>query len=145
MRRSRNARHAAPAIAPTAAPATPAAPVEAEVPADPTATASADAEPTAPSASEQSAITQIDAYVSKLIDLGLFSGALLVAQDGKVIYNKTYGMANGANKTPFTNQTQVYLGDLSMQFTSAAIVLLEQEGKLSVKDSVCRASNELSR
>jgi CubicO group peptidase (beta-lactamase class C family) len=97
----------------------------------------APASPTAVEYSTAEIPAKIDALMSKLIDQGLFVGDLLVAQNGEVIYHKTYGMANGANQTPFSNQTQVYLGDLSMQFTSAAIVLLEQDGKLSVKDSVC--------
>jgi CubicO group peptidase (beta-lactamase class C family) len=62
--------------------------------------------------------------------------ALAVARGGKVIYGKGYGLANIEENVPITLQTVFDIGSTSKQFTSASILLLEKQGKLSVQDDV---------
>ncbi len=64
--------------------------------------------------------------------------ALGVYRDGKIAYSKGYGLANLADSTPITPRTIFDLGSTSKQFTAASIILLSQQGKLSLDDDVRR-------
>ena len=59
-------------------------------------------------------------------------------QDGKVIFNKGYGLANTSRNTPVTTNTLFAVGSVTKQFTCAVALQLEQEGKLSFDDPVSR-------
>jgi len=62
--------------------------------------------------------------------------ALGVFRDGKIIYEKGYGLANLEQNVPITPQTVFDIGSTSKQFTAASILLLEKQGKLSVHDDI---------
>lgn len=89
------------------------------------------------SVAAQDAAAKFDEYLSGLAKQNLFSGAVLVSKDGKVIFQKGYGKANEEFDIPNTPQTRFRLGSITKQFTSAAILLLEERGKLRVTDPVC--------
>ncbi len=76
------------------------------------------------------------------VKVNKFSGSVLVARDGKAIFSKGYGMANYEWDIPNTPQTAFRIGSLTKQFTSAAIMLLQERGKLNVSDSVCKYVTE---
>jgi len=80
---------------------------------------------------------EIDALVQKNHQDGLFDGALLVAQDGQVILKQGYGMTDRTQNIPITPQTRFPLASIQKQFTAMAILLLQEQGKLSVQDSLC--------
>jgi len=64
--------------------------------------------------------------------------AFMVAQKGKVIYQKAFGKANlelGVNLSP---ESVFQLGSMTKQFTAVAILLLEQQGKLKVSDPIAK-------
>jgi CubicO group peptidase (beta-lactamase class C family) len=82
--------------------------------------------------------TRVDEYVNGLVKQNRFSGAILLARGGKVLLSKGYGMANLEDETPNTSRTKFRLGSLTKQFTAAAILLLQERGKLSVQDAVCK-------
>jgi CubicO group peptidase (beta-lactamase class C family) len=63
-----------------------------------------------------------------------FSGTVLVAKDGRIILNHGYGLANRESNLPNTTETVFAIGSLTKQFTAAAILQLEAEGKLSTQD-----------
>jgi CubicO group peptidase (beta-lactamase class C family) len=86
----------------------------------------------------QDLLPKIDEYMNASAKVERFSGAILVARDGKVIAAKGYGMADVENDVPNTPETKFRLGSLTKQFTSASIMLLQERGKLSVQDSVCK-------
>lgn len=69
--------------------------------------------------------------------------ALGVYLNGEIVYARGYGMADIARGTPITPQTVFDIGSTSKQFTAAAIVLLAQQGKLSLDDDVRRFIPEL--
>ena len=62
--------------------------------------------------------------------------ALAAARDGKIIYEKGYGLANIEEGVSITPQTVFDIGSTSKQFTAASILLLEKQGKLSVHDDI---------
>lgn len=82
--------------------------------------------------------SQIDALVAAYVDSSSFSGDILVAQDGKVIFNRGYGLASRERAVPVTPQTRFYIASISKSFTAAAILLLQDRGKLRVDDRVIR-------
>lgn len=78
---------------------------------------------------------RLDDYFRRLADFG-FSGAVLVAKDGKPVLVKGYGLADREKKRPYTPDTVFSVGSISKQFTAAAILKLEMEGKLRVQDAI---------
>jgi CubicO group peptidase (beta-lactamase class C family) len=92
----------------------------------------------AASAGAQDIASKIDQYVNAQIKVNRFGGSILVARDGKVLASKGYGMANVEHDIPNTPQTKFRLGSITKQFTATAILLLEERGKLSVQDAVCK-------
>ena len=66
-----------------------------------------------------------------------FSGVVLIARDGKTLFARPYGMANLELDVPNTLDTKFRLASITKQFTAAAILLLEERGKLSVNDTLC--------
>jgi CubicO group peptidase (beta-lactamase class C family) len=83
------------------------------------------------------AATRIDDYLARLVPHG-FSGAVLVAADGKVVLKKAYGFANRATKLPYTVDMVASVGSVTKQFTGAAIVKLEMQGKLRTSDPISK-------
>jgi len=77
----------------------------------------------------------LDRYLSQLEVFG-FSGSALVAKDGQVVLNKGYGLADRAARRPYTSSTIFDIASISKQFTAAAILKLEMEGKLKVEDPI---------
>jgi CubicO group peptidase (beta-lactamase class C family) len=64
--------------------------------------------------------------------------SVLVVRDGQAIERRSYGFADLEAKTPVTPQTNFRLASVSKQFNSAAILLLAQDGKLSIDDPIKR-------
>lgn len=65
-----------------------------------------------------------------------FSGAVLVAHEGRVLYRDAFGLADREYEIPNTTETRFRTGSAGKQFTAAAILLLEDRGKLKVTDLV---------
>jgi len=63
-------------------------------------------------------------------------GELAISKDGKVIFSKAWGMADLDHHIAYTTETVSEAGSISKQFTAAAILLLAQQGKLSLDDDV---------
>ncbi len=70
-------------------------------------------------------------------------GVVIVVQEGEVLFEKAYGMANLVHAVPFSVGTPSNLGSTSKQFTGFAIALLESQGKLSVDDDIRKHIPEL--
>ena len=74
----------------------------------------------------------------KKLEAGGFSGVLLVARGGGVMLAKGYGMADRDKKIPVTADTVMCIGSITKQFSGAAILKLETQGKLQVTDPITR-------
>src|SRR5687768_12586263 len=81
-------------------------------------------------------IARMDQVIQSHVSAGTFMGTVLVARDGAVIVDKAYGMANVEWEVPNTTTTKFRLGSITKQFTAAAILLLEERGKLKLDDQV---------
>jgi len=89
-------------------------------------------------AAAQDVAPKFDEYLSEVAKQGRFSGAALVARDGKVVFSKGYGLANAEWDIPNTPTTKFRLGSITKQFTAASVLLLQERGKLNLQDSICR-------
>lgn len=65
-----------------------------------------------------------------------FQGDVLVAKGGSVLIRKGYGMADRENAVPWAPDTVFSVGSITKQFTAAAILKLEMQGKLRVEDPI---------
>ncbi|HEU0015651.1 MAG TPA: serine hydrolase [Longimicrobium sp.] len=83
------------------------------------------------------AASHIDEHMRRLVPFG-FSGAVLVAYRGSVLLDRGYGMADAEKSLAATPETVFYIGSIAKQFTAAAILKLEAEGRLSVTDRISR-------
>lgn len=81
---------------------------------------------------------KLDNYVKAFGDQGLFSGAILIAKNNKILLCKAYGMADIENDVPNMVETKFKLGSITKQFTAMAIVQLQQMGKLNVQDPLSK-------
>jgi CubicO group peptidase (beta-lactamase class C family) len=97
----------------------------------------ADAKPAARLTDGQMA-GELDAFIGKLADADVFSGAALLAKDGKVIYKKAFGIANKDFNAPNRVDTKFNLGSMNKMFTSVAIAQLVERGKLSFDDPLAK-------
>ena len=80
---------------------------------------------------------KLDAWLAERAKAG-FSGVVLAARDGRLVLAKGYGLADREAGTPFRTDTVISVGSVTKQFTAAAIVKLETDGKLSVKDPIAK-------
>jgi len=79
-----------------------------------------------------------DALFTRVFTNDAPGAAVLVAQNGKVLYQKGYGLADVARGAPFTPDTKSRIGSITKQFTASAILKLQEEGKLSVQDKLSK-------
>ena len=101
-----------------------------------------------------SAQTQLSADLREKIDklaadalaqTGVPSASVAVVKDGQIVYSKAYGNARLDPKTPATPEMRYSIGSISKQFTAAAILLLQEQGKLSLNDKVAKFIPDLTR
>lgn len=69
---------------------------------------------------------------------------LVISRNGKEIFSKTFGYANLETRTKIDSETIFEAGSVSKQFTATAILLLVQEGEISLSDDVRKYIPELS-
>lgn len=74
----------------------------------------------------------LDAYMNAWVKAEQFSGTVLVAHDGKPILNKGYGMANCELGVKNSRDTVYQIASLTKAFTAAAVLLLQERGKLDI-------------
>ena len=85
----------------------------------------------------EGAIAAIDRIASEGIDQHkVASYAVGVVKDGQTVLARGYGFADLENDTPASAETIYRLGSITKQFTAMAIMLLVEEGKLSVDDEI---------
>jgi CubicO group peptidase (beta-lactamase class C family) len=78
------------------------------------------------------------AYLNQLAADGNLRGAVLLAHDDTVLISKGYGPADEDSQAPNTPHTRFRIGSVTKQFTAMAILILQERGKLSVQDHLCR-------
>jgi len=81
--------------------------------------------------------SRIDKFVTSEMQARKIPGvAVAIVRDGKIAVLKTYGIANLEHRIPVKPETVFQSGSIGKQFTAAAIMLLVQDGKLSLEDQI---------
>ena len=83
--------------------------------------------------------------VTSLAKSGVPSASVAIVKDGAIVYVRAYGIARFEPRLPATPEMRYSIGSISKQFTATAILLLQEEGKLSVDDRVSRFLPDLTR
>jgi CubicO group peptidase (beta-lactamase class C family) len=79
---------------------------------------------------------ELDSLFETLHKEGVLNGCILVAEEGKPVYQKTFGYANFETKQLLNNQTVFELASVSKQFTAMAIMQLHEKKKLNYDDEL---------
>jgi CubicO group peptidase (beta-lactamase class C family) len=85
---------------------------------------------------DQTTAQKLDEYLTVATRMHRFNGTVLVAQKGKVLLQRGYGWRNESAKIPNDTNSIYQLGSITKTFTGAAILQLQEEKKLSVKDKL---------
>lgn len=89
--------------------------------------------------SDQSPVfRESDAFINALVAEDKFSGAVLVAKDGKALFKKAYGLASKEFGVPNKVDTKFNLASMTKMFTGVAVGQLAEKGKLSFNDTVSK-------
>lgn len=80
---------------------------------------------------------ELDAFLTRLSREG-YSGAALVARDGEIVLRKGYGLADRERKVANTAATHFNVASVAKVFTAAAVLQLEEKGKLGTGDPVSK-------
>lgn len=109
---------------------------------DATAEAPADSVETAqvPIGGEMS--PEIDALMAKYVDGP--GGAVMVIQDGEIIYQNGYGLADVENGLPITTDSVFHLGSVGKQFTALGVMMLAEQGLVNYDDPIGNYIPELA-
>jgi CubicO group peptidase (beta-lactamase class C family) len=86
----------------------------------------------------QDAASQADRYLKKYANQGKFMGSVIVSRAGKVLFERSYGMADMERDVPNTPQTKFNIASLTKQFTGLAVLQLAERGKLALEDPVSK-------
>ncbi len=77
----------------------------------------------------------VDSVMAAAVTNG-FSGLAVFIRDGRMAFVQGYGLANRAGQTPYDASTAFPIASITKQFTRAAILKLEQDGRLRLSDSI---------
>jgi len=89
---------------------------------------------------------QVDSIASAVLDnTGVPSASVAVVTHGRVVYARAYGVAKLDPRVAASADMRYAVGSISKQFTAASVLLLQQEGKLSLDDPVSRFVPGLTR
>jgi CubicO group peptidase (beta-lactamase class C family) len=81
-------------------------------------------------------IQKIDEYLTAQATLNNFNGNVLIAENGKIIFQKSFGYADFTTQRPLNDSSVFELASLSKQITATAILLLAVQGRLKLTDSL---------
>jgi len=91
-----------------------------------------------PSLYSQSLDQKIDAIASHMYPEDGPGVSILVAKDGEPIYQQAFGLASLELNIPMETKNVFEIGSITKQFTAVAILMLEEQGKLSVNDDILK-------
>jgi len=86
----------------------------------------------------QTSRPRFDDHIQAYVRNRDFSGSVLVAKSGHVIFQKSYGMANYEWSIPNSEKTKFHIASVTKTFTASAIVLLERQGRLKLTHTLSK-------
>jgi len=89
-----------------------------------------------PRVSEKEAVAQLRQRLEQETAADRFSGSVLVAQNGTIVFEHAYGMADREKKIPNELGTKFRIGSMNKMFTAVSILQLAEAGKIRLDDPV---------
>jgi len=86
----------------------------------------------------QSYSEKLEKYLEVQVTINRFSGAILVTKNDSILLKKAYGFADPSKKTLNNTETKFQIASITKEFTSACILQLEEQGKLTVNDKLSK-------
>lgn len=80
---------------------------------------------------------KVDEYMNARLEAKGVGGAVLIAENGKMLVDKGFGIADIQANTPISSSTRFRIGSVTKQFTAALILMLQEDGKLNTNDPFC--------
>jgi len=94
----------------------------------------------------QDLLSKIDLAAQDVLgQTGVPSASVAVVKDGAIVYLRAYGDARLEPKTPAKSEMRYSIGSISKQFTATSVLLLQEEGRLSLDDTVGKYIPKLTR
>jgi CubicO group peptidase (beta-lactamase class C family) len=81
---------------------------------------------------------RLDSCFSSLFRYGMINGNVLIAENGKIVYEKSFGFSDFKNKLPNNDFSEFTLGSVSKTLTSTAILQLLEKGKLKLDNPLIK-------
>jgi len=95
-------------------------------------------EPAPPRLSQAEALAGWRVQIERRAAADQFSGAVLLAKNGKILFSQAYGLADRERTRKNTLETQFRLGSMNKMFTSVATLELVEAGKLALEDPLAK-------
>lgn len=92
----------------------------------------------------QDRIKKLDSLLTAMHSAENLNGNILIAENGKIIYKKSFGYANEDTKQKLNENSIFELASCSKQFTAMGIMILKEKGKLKLEDNISKYIPELS-
>jgi len=90
-------------------------------------------------------VNQIDSLMEWSSTIGLFNGNVIVTENGKIIYNASYGFADASGKIKLDRSYRFNIGSISKEFSAVSIMKLQEQGKLKLEDRISEFIRELPK
>ena len=87
---------------------------------------------------QQSTVIKLNAYLDQAHQAGVFNGNILVTDHGKVILRRALGYADGSRTVPLNLSDRFDIGSIAKEFDAVGLLMLAEQGKLSLTDSVSK-------
>ncbi len=87
--------------------------------------------------------TNLDALFQDLQHSKSFNGNVLIAQKGKITYEKAFGLADTSKTHQLTKEYRFHIGSIAKEFNAVGILMLKEQGKLNLDDAVSKFLPEL--
>ncbi len=88
--------------------------------------------------SESKKTQQFDELLQKYSDIGNFSGSVLIAKEGEIVYKKGFGFANIEWSIPNKSSTKFRIGSITKQFTAMLILQQVELGKIDLNTPISK-------
>lgn len=92
---------------------------------------------------KEAKIAKIDSLAYRYLELGRFSGTILITKGPLILYNNSFGLANYKTDQPFSDDTAFKIGAISELITLDIIQNMVEEGKISLSDKISKYIPEI--
>ena len=83
-------------------------------------------------------VEKIDEFIGQFVKNNQFSGVVLASENGEIVYEKAFGLANADYKIPNQLNTRIGIASITKYFTKIILIRLVESGKISLSDKLSK-------